>query len=190
MEELFQLGHGTSDPPDINLCIFLHLKEFLAIDLRSTNPSVILMDSSAVFDENFVSKVEEGFGQILRESGEHPFAQFMDMPLRLEEHLREIGMLKILEQLDGRIVIDEIPSIAVYVIGGASSDMRTEDMTSACQSLLGRSINSEAVVELTGSLTRLINQEHAIFRHLNRQEIREALEDQSPNCFTLWERRN
>ena len=190
MEELFQLGHGTSDPPDINLCIFLHLKEFLAIDLRNPEPTVVLMDSTTVFDESFVTRVEEGFRHILREPSEHPFAQFMDLPLRLEEHLREMGMMKILEKLDGGIVMDEIPNIAVYVIGGGSLDMRTEDVTSACHSLLGGSVNSNALWELSGPLTRLIKQEHDIFRKMNRQEIREALEDQSPNFFTLWERRN
>ena len=190
MEELFQLGYGTSGFADVNLCIFLHLKEFLAVDLRDPTPTVVLLDSTSIFDESFVAKVEEGFASILREPSEHPFAQFMDLPLRLEEHFREMGITKILEMLDHGVMTDDLPSIAVYVIGGASVDMRSQDVGLACRSLLGEYVGSDVVEQLTGPLTRLMKQEYTVFQDLNRQEIREVLEDQSPNFLTLWERRN
>ena len=190
MEELFQLGHESSEPADINLCIFLHLKEFLVIDRRDPGASIFHLDSTTIFDESFISKVEEGFASILREPCEHPFVQFMDLPLRLEEHFREMAIAKILEHLDRGITIDGPPNIAVYVIGGPSGDMGPQDVHLACRSLLGEHSSSAVMEELSGLLAQLMKQEHRVIRNLNREEIREMLGDQSPNFFTLWERRN
>ena len=46
MEELFDAGLGGSERVDINLWIFPHLREFLAVDLRWDDPKVRIMDST------------------------------------------------------------------------------------------------------------------------------------------------
>ena len=190
MENLFDLGHGGPERPDINLCIFPHLKEFLAIDLRWEVPQIALLNTEDVFGDSFFNQVEYGFGQMLREPTEHPFAHLIDLPWRAEEIVRETGMLFILERLGSREREDDLPTVAVFIISGAALSMKSGEIASALRSLFGKDADPSIVQESAGLLGRLIAQEQKVVKHIDRQELREALEDQSPNFFTLWERRN
>ena len=190
MEELFDLGQKGPEHMDISLCIFPHLEEFLVIDLRWGTPRISLLNTADVFGDSFFSKIDHGFSQILREPSEHPFAHIMDLPLRVEELVREAGMLSILDRLGERGKEDEIPTVAVYIIGGAALSMNSQQITFAFRSLLGEDAAQNIVVECCDLLERLIGEEHEVVKGIDQQELREALEEQSPNFFTLWERRN
>ena len=190
MEELFDLGERGLERTDISLCIFPHLKEFLAIDLRGETPLMRLLNTADTFGDGFFDQVERGFSQTLREPTDHPFAHLLDMPLRLEELLREIGMLSILDSLGGRGRDDEFPTVAVFIISGAALSMDSHQIASAFDSMLGERADPDFVLECAGRLEGLISREHEVVKQIDREELREALEEQSPNYFTLWERRN
>ena len=190
MEELFDLGQNGPERTDISLCIFPHLKEFLAIDLRSETPGVTLLNAEDIFGGAFFDRVEHGFSHLLREPTEHPFAQLIDLPLRVEELARETGMLSILDRLGRGEGEDEFPTVAVFIISGAALSMTSPQISHAFRSLLGEDTDSSIVGEWSDILVRLIAEEHEVVKRIDQQELRDALEDQSPNFFTLWERRN
>ena len=190
MDELFNLGQHGPERPDISLCIFPHLKEFLVIDLRWDPPQITLLNADDIFDEAFFNRVEGEFNQALREVTEHPFAHLMDLPIRVEEITRELGMMAIMERLGARGDEDEFPTVAVFIIGGSALAMSAGQITLAFSSLLGEEADQGIISESSGLLERLIAEEGEVVRRIDQQELRDALEDQSPNFLTLWERRN
>ena len=190
MEELFDLGQKGPERTDISLCVFPHLREFLAIDFRRGSPIVTLLDAADILGESFFSRIEEGFSQMLRENTEHPFAHLIDLPLRVEEHLRETGMLSILEKLGNGGGEAEYPTVAVFIISGAALSMDSRQITHAFGALLGEDAAEDVVLECSNMLEKLISEEHEVVKQIDQQELREALEEQSPNYFTLWDRRN
>ena len=190
MESLFDLGPGAPERADISLCIFPHLKEFLAIDLRHGEPRVLVIGTEEVFGEAFRRGMEEAFGRILREPTDHPFSHLMDLPLRVEEVVRETGMMHILDALGGAEGQEEFPTVAVFIIGEAALAQGAEQIGPALRSLLGAGADSSILERCSTLMERLLSEEQATVRRIDRQELRDALEDQSPNFFTLWERRN
>ena len=190
MEEMFDLGQNGPERPDVSLCIFPHLKDFLAIDFRGENLQVTLLNTAEIFGHSFYSRVEESFSQTLRESTEYPFAHLIDLPLRVEELVREMGMLAILERLDSKETGNGFPTVAVFIISGAALSMSSRQISSAFRSLLGEDIDQAIALEYSNILERLISEEHEVVKLIDREELREALEEQSPNFFTLWDSRN
>ena len=190
MEELFDIGQGGPERADISLCIFPHLREFLVFDLRRDEPRATLLSATEVFDEPFLDKLEQGFREIARQPTEHPFAHFMDLPLRVEELVREVGMLTILDRLGDGWVEGEFPTVAVYIITGAALTMTPQQISVTLRSMLGNGAGASILSQCSEMLERLIGEEHDVAKRSERHELRQALEDQSPSFFTLWERRN
>ena len=190
MEELFELGHKGPERSDIRLCIFPHLTEFLAVDMRGDIPRVSLLNTADVFGESFFDNIEHGFRHILREDTAHPFAHLIDLPLKVEELIRETGMMSVLDRLGTTANGDQFPTIAVFILSGAALTMSPQQISLALRSLLGQDADPVALLECTELLERLITEEQGVVKNIDREEIREALEEQSPNFFTLWERRN
>jgi hypothetical protein len=190
MEELFGKDETSTEQMDICLWVFPHLREFLAVDLREDAPRVSLLSASDVFGDPFLEKLEQGFCRLLRERPEYPFVHLMDLPLRLEELVRETGMLSVLDRLGRRGDPDEFPTVAVYVISGMALSMSEEQVSSAFRAALREKANPQVVGDCSRILSQLILREHEVVKRIDHQELRESLENQSPNFFTLWERRN
>ncbi len=190
MEEIFDMGQKSHERTDVNLWIFPHLKEFLVIDLRGGNPRVTVLNTAAVFDDAVFNKIEDDFNRILREHPDYPFAHLMDLPIRVEEMVREAGMLSILDKLGDMGTGEEFPTVGVFVVSGAALTINSEQVTDALRSVLGEEAGPDLVVETTGLLQRLIAEERQVVKQIDQQELRDAVEDQSPIFLTLWERRN
>ena len=190
MEEPLDLGQKGPGRADVSLCIFPHLTEFMVVDLRREVPQVTVLNTSDIFGEAFFNKVEEGFSGILRERTDHPFAHLIDLPLRMEELVRETGMISILDRLDGGALEEEFPTVAVFILSGAALSLDKQQISLAFQSLLGDDTDSTFAFECSGLLEGLMAEEQQVVKRIDQEELREALEEQSPNFFTLWERRN
>jgi len=133
MQDLFNTRLPDGERPDIQLCIFPHLKEFLVLDLRETNLQVLLINSSEIFVEEFFTTVETEFAQILREGNDHPFAHFIDLPVMVDDLVRDTAMTAILNRLGIHIHHeDEIPTVIVFIVSGgvltSQSDMVLEGL--------------------------------------------------------------
>lgn len=191
MEELFDLGQESLEHTDISLCIFPHLQEFLAVDLRWGAPRVRLLNTSETFGGSFFQQVEQGFSKTLREPTAHLFAHLLDLPLRVEELVRDAGMTAIMDTLGHtEKETDEFPTVAVFIISGGALSMDSDQVALAFRHLLGECAEPAFLQECSERLHGLMAQERDVVKRIDQQELREALEEQSPNYFTLWERRN
>lgn len=184
-----QLPDG--ERPDIMLYIFPHLHEFLVVDLRDNNSEVILLNVDEVFDAEFFRGLEEEFSRTLREGNIYPFAHVINLPLRLEEIVRNVAMTSILERLGVDTFDDEeLPTVVVFIISGGALSMHSEKLVSSLRELLGDYPGGSNISQWEGVISRLVREENQVLKDLSYHELTEALRDDSPDYFTLWENRN
>ena len=190
MEDLFNTQLPGGEQPDIQLCIFPHLKEFLVIDLREEPASVSLLNSTEVFTNEFFNAVEEEFSESIRAETEFPFAHLINLPMRLEESIREAAMTFILNRLGVGTNAESMPTVIVFIVSGGALAAQSDLVLNGLKQLLRSHCGEPAVTRWESALSRLINDENAILQKLNRNELAEALTGDSPDYFTLWENRN
>jgi hypothetical protein len=172
---------------EVNLCIFPHLKEFLVIDLRGEDPRVRLLSTEEVFGEGFFKGVEEAFSRSLREETRYPFAHFLALPMRVEEMLREMAVLAILERLNEGQPVREVPKVAIFIVSGTAVSLTTDQLTRVFEHFLGSRRDPRTVAACVEAMEGLMAREKEILKELEREEIKEALRGESPRFFTLWE---
>ena len=132
--------------------------------LTPGNPRVTVLNTAAVFDDAVFNKTEDDFNRILREHPDYPFAHLMDLPIRVEEMVREAGMLSILDKLGDMGTGEEFPTVGVFVVSGAALTINSEQVTDALRSVLGEEAGPDLVVETTGLLQRLIAEERQVVK--------------------------
>ena len=184
-----QLPDG--ERPDIMLYIFPHLREFLVVDLRDNISEVILLNVDEVFDAEFFHGLEDEFSRTLREGNIYPFAHIINLPLRLEEIVRSVAMTSILERLGVDTFDDEdLPTVVVFIISGGALSMHSEKLVSSLRELLSDYPGASNISQWEGVISRLVREENQVLKDLSYHELTEALRDDSPDYFTLWENRN
>ena len=198
MEQLFNPGPFEAGFPDIQLCIFPHLREFMVFDARPGEPRVQMMDTDEVLGDEFFSAVEAEFSHALRHTGEFPFAHLMNLTMHFEETVREVAMSFILDRLGVRLHAEletdidpaDLPGVVVYAISGNAVGPHSEVVLGALRSLLENADSDESLKEWEGKLTEMVNRESEITQELSRQELAEAIRNDSPDYFTLWDNLN
>ena len=191
MEQLFNPQLPGDERPEIQLCIFPHLPEFLVIDSRQQNPQVMLLNTEAVFDEEFYRAVEAEFSETLRASKEFLFSHFINLPITTEETVRDIAMTFILDRLGVQVDDeDDIPSVVVYVVSGGALTTHSGKILDGMNDLIQNSLESPESEEWSQTIADLIDRETIIMQKLNEQQMADSLKSDSPDYFTLWESRN
>lgn len=191
MEQLFNPQLPDGGHPDIQLCIFPHLPEFLVIDSREENPQVLVLNTDDVFDEEFYRTVESEFSEALRSSNEFLFSHFINLPIMVEETVRDIAMTFILDRLGVQVDDeDEIPSVVVYVVSGGALAAHTDRIMEALKELIHSNFKDSEPDRWEHTIADLVQREMTILKKLNEQQVAEALKGDSPDYFTLWESRN
>ena len=191
MEQLFNSQLPGGGRPDIQLCLFPHLPEFLVIDSREENPRVLLLNTNDVFDEEFYRTVESEFSDELRGSSDFLFSHFMNLPVSIEESVRDIAMTFILDRLGVQVDSEEdIPAVVVYVVSGGALTSHAGKILDGLSDLIG-SVSTVAESDYWGNtLADLIQRETDIIQQVNEQQMEDVLKGDSPDYFTLWESRN
>jgi hypothetical protein len=191
MEQLFNPELPGGGRPDIQLCIFPHLPEFLVVDSRAENPQVLVLNTDDVFDDEFYRTVESEFSESLRSPGEFVFSHLINLPILVEETVRDIAMTLILDRLGVQVDDeDEIPSVVVYVVSGGALSTHTGKILEGLKDLIHSSFKGSESDWWEHTITDLVQRETAILKKLNEQQVAEALKGDSPDYFTLWESRN
>ena len=86
---------------DITLCIFPHLREFIAIDARKDRPggpAVLNLSISNLLGEDFYSKVEQDFSKLIRRH-DVGFLELMGIPQQVEAVVRANSLKRIIAEL-------------------------------------------------------------------------------------------
>ncbi|MBC8281452.1 MAG: hypothetical protein H8E48_11735 [Chloroflexi bacterium] len=191
MEQLFNPQLPGGERSEIQLCIFPHLPEFLVIDSRQEDPQVMLLNTDDVFDEEFYRAVEAEFSETLRASSDFLFSHFINLPITVEETVRDIAMTFILDRLGVQVDDeDEIPSVVVYVVSGGALTTHSGKILDGLNDLIKSSLKSPKSEEWGRTIADLIDRETVIMQKLNEQQMADALKSDSPDYFTLWESRN
>ena len=191
MEQLFNPQLPGGGRPDIQLCLFPHLPEFLVIDSREENPNVLLLNTDDVFNEEFYHTVESEFSEALRASSDFLFSHFINLPVSIEESVRDIAMSFILDRLGVRVDDEEdIPAVVVYVVSGGALTSHAGKILDGLSDLIRSASNGAESDYWSDTLADLVRRETDIMEQLNEQQMEEALKGDSPDYFTLWESRN
>ena len=191
MEQLFNSQLPGGGQPDIHLCIFPHLSEFLVIDCREENPQVLVLSTDDVFNEEFYRAVESEFSDALRSTNEFLFSHLINLPIVIDETVRDIAMTLILDRLGVQVYDDEeIPSVVVFVVSGGALAAHTTKILDGLNDLIRSSFDESESDCWEDTIADLVMRETAILQKLNEQQVVEALTGDSPDYFTLWESRN
>ena len=190
MKDLFNTQLPGGERPAIQLCIFPHLTEMLVIDQRGEKASVSLLNASEIFTSEFFKAVEEDFSDSLRAHTHFPFAHLINLPMQLEEPIRDTVMSFILDQLGVTQDPDEFPTVIVFIVSGGALTAQPEQVLEGLKKVLRDHCGEAAAEEWQGVLSRLIAEESAMLQSVSTQELNEALKGDSPDYFTLWENRN
>ena len=191
MEQLFNTHIPGGGSPDIQLCIFPHLREFLVIDSRTEDPQVLVLNTDDVFNEEFYRTVESEFSEALRPSSEFFFSHLINLPVVIDETMRDIAMTFILDRLGVQVYDeDEIPSVVVYVVSGGALAAHTGRILDGLNDLIQSYFDRPECDRWEHIISDLVAREAAILQMLNEQQVAEALKGDSPDYFTLWESRN
>ncbi len=191
MEELFNPHLPGGARAGIQLCIFPHLPESLVIDSREDDPQVMLLNTDDIFDEEFYRTVEAEFSETLRSSSDFLFSHFMNLPVSIEESVRDIAMTFILDRLGVHVDNeDEIPSIVVYVVSGGALTSHAQNILDGLKELIHSSFQGPESDRWGETIADLVERETVIMQKVNEQQMADALKSDSPDYFTLWESRN
>ena len=191
MDELFNSQLPEGQRPDIQLCIFPHLREFLVVDLREDPKQVLLMETGDVFVEEFYKSVEAEFSEVLREDTSFPFSHFINLPLRLEEVMRETAMTFILDRLDIDLGDEEeVPNVVVFVISGGALTSHADQVLDGLRELLKANIGDATLENWEETISRLVTEEKRMLHQETMHDLTDALRGDSPDYFPLWESRN
>ena len=202
MEQFFNPAHPEAGFPDIQLCIFPHLRELLVFDARLGEPQIRSLHTDEVFTEEFFQAVEHEFSHALREMGDYPFAHLMNLTMHFEEAIREVAMMFILERLGVRLGGGpdfagahegsefDMPTVVVYVVTGNTVSAHTDVVLGALRELLQKPDGGETLPEWERKVSEMAAQEAEIMQRLNRFELTQAIRGESPDYFALWDNLN
>ena len=190
MKDLFNSQLPGGERPDLQLCIFPHLQEMLVIDQRGEGWNISLLNASDVFTSDFFKAVEEEFSESLRAHTHFPFAHLINLPMQLEETIRDTVMSFILDRLGVTQDSEEFPTVIVFIVSGGALTAQPDQVLEGLKKVLRDHCGEAAVEQWQGDLSRLISEESAILQTVTSQELDQALKDDTPDYFTLWENRN
>ena len=187
MKEPWEPKH-RQERPDVTLCLFPHLKEFLVVDFRDGGVRIFLLKTDEVFTEEFFGEVERSFSEIVRHPTEQPLTHLTAMPERVDELLRVHVVQAILRKIGEEGLEEmEFPRIAVLTVSGPTLHLEKEQLAQFFESIVPEDAAPSSTEEWVGLMARLVEEERKALRMMERQELRQALERESERFFTLWD---
>ena len=151
----------------------------------------MLLNTDDIFDEEFYRTVEAEFSETLRSSSDFLFSHFMNLPVSIEESVRDIAMTFILDRLGVQVDNeDEIPLVVAYVVSGGALTSHAQNILDGLKELIHSSFQGPESDRWGETIADLVERETVIMQKVNEQQMAGALKSDSPDYFTLWESRN
>ena len=186
---MFDTGRGTAD---ITLCIFPHLREFIAIDAREDRPggpAVLSLSISNVLGEDFFSKVEKDFSKLIRRH-DVGFLELMSIPQQVEAVVRANSLKRIIAELGINVPDDANDpggTVGVLFFAGSLLSFEQDQLREATRELFGRRLSSSALEQLNDQLLNLMKQERDSISDSTKQDLAGLITGKSGPYVTLWE---
>ena len=186
---MFDTGRGNAD---ITLCIFPHLREFIAIDAREDRPggpAVLSLSISNVLGEDFFSKVEKDFSKLIRRH-DVGFLELMSIPQQVEAVVRANSLKRIIAELGINVPDDANDpgcTVGVLFFAGSLLSFEQDQLREATRELFGRRLSSSALEQLNDQLLNLMKQERDSISDSTKQDLAGLITGKSGPYVTLWE---
>ncbi len=186
---MFDSDRGSAD---ITLCIFPHLKEFIAVDARDNRPggpAVLRLSISNILGEEFFSQVESDFSKIIRRH-DIGFLELMSIPQQVEAVVRANSLKRIIAELG--ISIPESKhenggTVGVLFFAGPLLALEGPLLGDAMQELFGSRLAPNAQEQLIDQLLELMEQERNSISDSAKQDIAGLISGKGGQYVTLWE---
>ena len=115
----------------------------------------------------------------------------MNLPVTIEESVRDIAMTFILDRLGIQVDNeDDIPAVVVYVVSGGALTSHAGKILDGLSDLIGSVSNVAESDYWAETLANLIKRETDVMQQVSEQQMEDVLKGDSPDYFTLWESRN
>lgn len=187
---MFDSDRGNAD---ITLCIFPHLREFIAIDARENRaggPAVLNLSISNVLGEEFYSSIEKDFSKLIRRH-DVGFLELMGLPQQVEAIVRANSMKRIIAELGINVSDDSnYPggSVGVLFFAGTLLSFELGQLREATRELFGKKLPSEQIDQLNEQLFTLMQKERSSIQETSKQDLSGLISGKSGPYATLWER--
>ena len=177
---------------DITLCIFPHLREFIAVDARDTRPSgptVLTLSISNILGEDFYSTIERDFSKMIRRK-DIGFLELMGIPQQVEAVVRSNSLQRIIAELGIDITADSNDAngtVGVLFFAGSLLELENTQLGEATGELFGKKLPEQMLDQLNEQLAALMTKERLALQTATRQDLSGLISGTSGAYVTLWE---
>ncbi|HIF71504.1 MAG TPA: hypothetical protein EYQ61_02930 [Dehalococcoidia bacterium] len=188
---MFDTDRGSAD---ITLCIFPHLREFIAIDARknrSGGPAVLSLSISNILGEEFYTGVERDFSKLLRRH-DIGFLELMGIPQQVEAVVRANLLKRIIAEL-GILPAEDSKNpggtVGVLFFAGTLLSFEVGQLREATRELFGKKLSPVTLEQLNDQLINLMEKEQKTVSDTSQQDLAGLISGKSGPYVTLWESR-
>tara|TARA_Y100000588_G_scaffold104853_1_gene114378 strand:- start:3340 stop:3912 length:573 start_codon:yes stop_codon:yes gene_type:complete len=177
---------------DITLCIFPHLREFIAVDARETStngPTVLTLSISNILGEDFYYTIERDFSKLIRRK-DMGFLELMAIPQKIEALVRSNSLQRIIAELGIDKTDDSHNAndmVGVLFFAGSLLEFENSQLEEATRELFGKKLPVEILEQLNDQLKKLMGQERLALQRATRQDLSGLISGTSGAYVTLWE---
>lgn len=191
MANPFDQWNEDQPKADLQICIFPHLRDFLIIDLTGNTRKASKLNMADVFDTNFFDTTEKLFSDSLRKETSYPFLHtVINMPTIVEDFIKDLWLSSVLDKLGLATEDAKEHRIAVLMMNKPALSLSIEDLHAAFINLYHTGVDHQIIQDTLDYVLELIEEEKKIIAQLERKDLLQVLEKESPNFFTLWENRD
>ena len=182
---------GPERKADITLCLFPHLREFVAVDLRDSlpdGPAVRLLSFDDIFNEDFVGGVESGFSKLIRR-GNLGLAEMMSMPQEVENLIRAESLKVVVKRLNGPNGDASAPvgGVGILFFARGLLGIHREQLSAALTELFGDELDAPRMETLETELVRLIKAEKMAEERSRNGDLARLITGEGGPFLTLWQ---
>ncbi|MSQ07810.1 MAG: hypothetical protein EXR44_00680 [Dehalococcoidia bacterium] len=177
----------------ITLCIFPHLKEFIAVDARvrlPDRPVVRVLKFDEVLGGDFTRRIEGDFSKLLRRP-DLGFMMLIAMPQELEGLIRAHSLHSVIEALSRDLPEGsdrEIGSVGVMFFAGGLLGVSDDQLHEVAKDLFGQHLTPGQVRSLHEQMRSLLKQERDAVAATSKAEMEKLIRGEEGPYVTLWER--
>ncbi len=182
---MFDINNSDTD---ITLCMFPHLREFIAIDARDDRTggaAILSLSISNIFQEDFFKTIEKDFSQLIRRD-QIGFLDLMTIPQQVENSIKANALKKIVEEL-GIDNTDHTSSVGILFFVGALLTFEENQLREAINGLFGTRLSQSLLDQLSDQLIYLANQERQAVKEKTKKDLAALITGKRGSYLTLWE---
>lgn len=183
---------GQKREADITLCLFPHLREIVAVDVRDElpdGPAVRLLSLDDVFTPEFRRSLEAGFSQLLSDASPG-LMDMIGLPQEVEALVRSESMKRIVRSLNESAGLRNAPSpngVGALFFAKGLLGIHLEQLNVAMHELFASALTPGQLDMLTSELGRLIDDERKAEDDARKSEMASLITGEGDAFMTLWE---